>query len=392
MLVAKHLDRRADRIAVDLTGDAEALISAIARCASLNRIPTRWHPWLETAASAKSLADRCSAIGRRAGLPQGRVDQIVAAPLDAPRYPDASQPDRERLYGAASASRACIAALGWDVLTSASVAGMAAWATGALNGVPTGQVAVLLVGSIALAFSIDARRLRAERALKARIRDAVIERLSESAPVPPDAAYVAIAPDPDPGAYSGRLDWDVGLLWFDGPVLRFRGEEGEVGLRATQVTLTGTWLRRVGWRRVPYVRVRWRPEPTAAPETLLIASAGEGAPVAEAAATRMLVEHISEWLTRAGSHPERDASAPTATPPVAGSVSMTLASPGPELVRALAAALLHTGAAYAAASVVGALDAGASTLGTWAAGTAGTGAALAYLPEVTPKARRSSSP
>src|SRR5262249_34394353 len=82
----RRFERAADAGAVDLTGDAESLITALARLARLNLLPMQWGKWEGRLLTHPSTSGRIQAIAAHGGVAPQRVEAVLAAEPDAERY------------------------------------------------------------------------------------------------------------------------------------------------------------------------------------------------------------------------------------------------------------------------------------------------------------------
>src|SRR5262249_16941333 len=74
---SRRWERIADAEAVTLTGDAEALITALLAIARLNAPPLRWSWWEEHVITHPSTLRRVEAIARQGGVSPERLRQLL---------------------------------------------------------------------------------------------------------------------------------------------------------------------------------------------------------------------------------------------------------------------------------------------------------------------------
>ena len=82
----------ADATAIQTSGDAEALITALTRVAKAGGLPMHWGVWAGLFVSHPPMTKRFQAIARRSGLSDSRVQELVAMASATPPLPSYSSP------------------------------------------------------------------------------------------------------------------------------------------------------------------------------------------------------------------------------------------------------------------------------------------------------------
>ncbi len=256
LMVMRFVSRRfepvADREAVAITGDPEALCTALVRISRLNHVPVRWGRAAEQVLTHPSTERRVRAIGVRAGFSPERIEALLAAPppvtdpyvvppgatLGAKLFSTAWKASTQHVLGVVMFAAVCFApaftlALGrllaWPRLAATAAAFAAAFAAA------LGVIEMFAARSIA--------RLR--------------ERLAQRLGAGEDARFVSIAPGPGPCVFEGFHDWDLGFLALDTDALVFTGEESRFRLPRAAIVNVAIVRSVPAWGPVPLVELAW---------------------------------------------------------------------------------------------------------------------------------------
>jgi Zn-dependent protease with chaperone function len=257
----RRFERAADAGAVALTGDAEALITALARLARLNLLPMQWGKWEGRLLTHPSTSGRIQAIAQAGGLSPERVRDLLAAEAEAEHYalpPAVTRDDKvfSTAFKQGMTARVTLAVTALTVLAPA----VWAWLTGlrldggGRSGLLWGAGLVLTVGLYLTA--VNWLPVRGYDRMRRRLRDRLGR---EGLPVEAwGGAFVGFAPAGAPRLYEGFFDWDVGFLVPAGDRLAYLGEQTRFALRREQVTDVRVGQGPPNWFGLQAVYVTWR--------------------------------------------------------------------------------------------------------------------------------------
>jgi Zn-dependent protease with chaperone function len=260
---SRRFERAADAGAVTLTGDPEALITALAQVMRLNLLPMHWGKWDERMLTHPSTLRRVQAIAAQGGVSAERLQELLSSPgTDVERYSLPSTTAAEgRVFSTTVRGSALVrnswTLMGVMVLTPALFASVVhqyampvwiAWLGGLLA-----TLALYLV-------VLDYVPLWGYRDLQRRLA-AKLEREGTS-PEPSGGVFVGFAPAASPRLYEGFYDWDIGFLFLQGDRLCFAGDQTRFALRRDQVMEIALGPGGPGWWGGPRVYVTWRDEET----------------------------------------------------------------------------------------------------------------------------------
>jgi STE24 endopeptidase len=255
----RRFERSADAQAAKLTGDPEALISALGKLARLSLLPLRWSWWTDTMSTHPSMIRRGEALARRFGVPHERMERLLRGEdtLDDGHFelPAATlSPDRvfTTLFKAGLGQTLLWTVIGVSVLSgvlSSWAVHQAGWGAGtfAVAFVGGGLVLQLLLNVLAASGYEDLGRRLAER-------------LGREGFSVADGLFVGFAPDDSPRIYEGQGVWDVGFLVLGRDGLAFLGDQARFRLARGQVEAVRLGIGTPSWWRVGSVYVDWRSE------------------------------------------------------------------------------------------------------------------------------------
>jgi heat shock protein HtpX len=248
---SRRQEMKADAGSARLTGDPEALISALVRLARLHLLPMRWSFLEDILSTHPSTVRRCTALANRFGVPRDRLERLLAgegiADADAAAAADAE--DRFELPSAVlSPDR--LSVLGYR------------------------QVGDRL-----------AARLEAEGLSPAAL----------------GAAFAGFAPHGDFRLYEGHTVWDLGFVYLGVDDLVYVGDQVRFRIPRRDVLAVRPGRQSGFWLPVPDLRVDWRDTEGVAGSTRqcrLRSAAGSLLEVRRA--TRLLGRRLEGWLTEEG--------------------------------------------------------------------------------------------
>jgi Zn-dependent protease with chaperone function len=338
-----HLRRFApalDAGAVAVTGDPEALITALHKLHRHGLLPLWAGPRPET---ATLLLRRLEAIAGRENIPRDRLEEILAGagtgreqydPLPAPAaVAGSAAAGPERLFSSALRKRV-VRRLNW-MLTAAFVltpplAGLVAEQTGASGWGRWAVYAGGLAATLALYLLVTRRGAAGtfdwlRRQLRAKIGREGIGIDEEG------GVFVGFAPEPYPRLYESFYDWDVGFLFLTADRLCYVGEQARFALQRGQITAVRLGPGGPSWFRTRRVYITWRDEAHDTGGTFSLRAPGVRSRRQVQDPVQFLSERVSTWRTQeAAGKPPPESLAGLATPalgPVAGTSPKVIATP-----------------------------------------------------------------
>lgn len=257
LMVMRFVSRRfepiADREAVAITGDPEALCTALVRISRLNHVPVRWSRAAEQVLTHPSTERRVRAIGARAGFSPERIEALLAAPApvsDPYVLPPGATMGAKLFSTAWKASTLHV--LGVVTLAVACLAPAFALALGRLLAWPR-VASTITAFAAAFAAVLGVIEMLAARSI-AGLRERLAQRLGASE----DARFVSIAPGPGSRVFEGFHDWDLGFLAIEPDALVFAGEESRFRLPRGAIVNVAIVRSVPAWQPVPLVELAWR--------------------------------------------------------------------------------------------------------------------------------------
>jgi Zn-dependent protease with chaperone function len=303
---SRRQERKADAGSAELTGDPEALISALVRLSRLTLLPMRWSFLDEALSTHPSTVRRCEALAARFGIARERLEQLLAGE----GLPDTVEGDRfelppavlapDRLFTTQVKARA-ILALSWMTFLVAAGFSLGTAFVVRLTGLHgwmawTAYLAGLILATAAAVAAADRLSVlgyaEVGKRLAARLE---AEGLSPGAL---GAAFTGFGPHPEVRLYEGHTVWDLGFVYlgadelvYVGDQVRFRIPHGDV-LAVRPGRHPGFWL------PLPDLCVDWR-GPDGTPQRLRLRNAA-GSLLAIRQSTRLLGRRLEDWITQGG--------------------------------------------------------------------------------------------
>jgi Zn-dependent protease with chaperone function len=300
--ISRRFERSADAGAVRLTGDPEALISALARLNRLNHIPVEWGRWTERWLTHPSTRRRADAIAQQGQITPERVAELLRGePSPDARYAPGPTGERAKAFSSAFKVRE-ISGLSWILLlsyalTPALAIGLALRLGPGSGGRPALFVIAAVATAIVTLLAFDRIATRPYRPL----RRAIADRLRTGG-VDPDAShglFVGLAPDAAPRLYENFSDWDVGFLFFSRDQLVYVGEETRFALSRAQIEEVRLVQGLPSWVRVSRVLVVWGDEARELRGTLTLRDADAPTLGSIQPSSEQLLARIESWRTGA---------------------------------------------------------------------------------------------
>ena len=352
-LVARGFERVADRLAVDLTQDPEALITALTRLSRLNHVPLDWGKWAEKSLAHPSVVRRARAIAKHGGLPESRVSELLAAlPPAEPRFTIGVRSKDQRLFSslwkARTASNTGLTLLALYAVVPAITIALLHTDHPSLTLRAVG-IAVAAILGIALSLAaLNALALRPMLALRKRMFDRWVRRGID--PERCGGLFVGLSPGREPRIYENFAEWDVGLLFLTRQRLCYVGEETRFELTRAHVVSIALGPGLPAWISAPRVIVTWRDESRGLEGSCALVPVAVRTLGSIASEAGALCDRMRGWQRGVtGAHPD-PAFEPMGPPPTGAVTSIapaTLVAP-----RALIHSVVLCTLASAAASVI----------------------------------------
>lgn len=334
--VSRHFENVADATAVHVTGDPEALITALLRISRLNFTPIQWGKLTESWLTHPSLARRAQRIAEAGGMAPEKLQEILArcntesaqrdgampavAPEDHYAAPDATDPELAR------------SAVKLRVRTQAKL-----WTNFAINALTPALVAFLVLhlglegyaavaadaAGIAITFAavMLSSMWMAESGLageKAR----VLRRLeNDHLPVGSGDVFIGMAPTAYPRIFGSYYHWDGGFLILSRDRLQFVGEKARFSLAASEVE--GIVLGPGGpeWWKFHRVYLRWKAADGSSGGVFNFYPLERGSIWHSKERVRALVAQLQSWKEDSQSYPETRPELQNLTEPAIGEVT-----------------------------------------------------------------------
>ncbi len=367
-LVSRRFERQADAGAVALTGDPEALISALARLSRLNCMPLDWSKWDEQLFTHPSTLRRARAIARRAGIGEARLSELLGPtpPARTAGYPTPGVADK--VFSSAHKLRAA-AGITWTLLAlhvavPAWVAGWGGWTGGGRWLWDAAAAVGLLVLSLA---AVDGLAVSPYRELRRRLA-AKLGR-GEPASGTSGSVFVGLAPGSSPRVYENFYDWDLGFVGCAGERLRYVGEEARFTLTRDQVREIHVCAGAPGWIPSRRVLLRWQDPERGAAGCFMLRPADTRRLSHSAGEAARLRDALCVWWRAAAPPPEPERIEEPEELPPTGPVTGTSPRAAAGAHTLLPAAVLTGAAAAVACALLGAAfdpRAGMGFLDVWA--------------------------
>jgi hypothetical protein len=261
-----HFTSSLDRDTLGLTGDPEALITALAKLRRLGLLPLVAGAETDASAGPPEEWSRLHDLADRARIPPERLHEILDRPGSGDdRYPPLEtspglRPDSDPRVFSRAFKRRATAWQSWtgltlEVATPALVAYLVqrehvsgVWLIAAyVAGLPL----TLLLRYLGVRYMV----VRASRALRHGIRDRLV-----ADGLKPDAwggLFVSLSPHAEPRSYENFLNWDMGFLIVSGDRLCYLGDRTRFALDREHIRDAYLGPGGAGWWPIPRVYVVW---------------------------------------------------------------------------------------------------------------------------------------
>lgn len=312
LLVSHFVSRRgefdADAGVFRLTGDAEAMITGLAKISRLNTMPIHWGKVNDKLLTHPSTFRRIEKLARLGAIPAARIPRLledsVAPPSDAYALPSTVAPTG-KIFSSRFKSRRGVTNV-WinrvALAVSPALVALAAKLMGLRS--PALWIAyaagLLLTSGVVLAVA-DFLPLRGHAELGKRIREKIC-RAGASSELG-SGLFVGLAPDPSPRIYESNWFWDAGILSLVGDRLCYWGEEARFALRRAEISKIALGPGPDNWFRIPSLYVTWR-DRSGREEVFNLRPMGSKSMRRMARDTRSLFQELEDW--RLGRLPQRE--------------------------------------------------------------------------------------
>jgi Zn-dependent protease with chaperone function len=260
-LLSRRNEFNADGRAIEITGDPEAMIAALARLRKMTRTPVAWGGMQGSILSHPSMRDRVLSIARRGGVPEERALALLDNPDllsegEAPELRHFSLP--AECAGAGLVYDSAVKAtylmwVGWleQIALVAFTLAVAAFTSRVWPRFPfAALVAVACIPLLTAAYLIFTNWVG--RCFKASLRRKLKERMGAAAD---GGMFVGLLPGSLAIPVEGFYHWDLGFLWLNSDELVFRGERVSFSLPRASVRGIVTQKGPLSWDRAKLVRV-----------------------------------------------------------------------------------------------------------------------------------------
>jgi len=304
LLLFFFLSRRnefaADAGSAKLTGNAEAMITALARLTRLNTMPLQWGKLDEKILTHPSTLRRIRRLATDGGINEARVSELLrgsfAPPADTYPIPPTALP-AGKIFSTRYKTQLAGNFAWWIILTTvvlpACVALAAHW--GRLEGEKLllaylfGLFATL-AADLALLNFLPMRGLKKmERLLRNKIQSEGTSDVDNS------GLFVGLAPDSGPRIYEGNWAWDLGFVTLAPEHLSYQGEEAQFSLERRDIVSIHLGPGPAGWFTTPSVYIAWR-DSDGREAAFNLRPLRAGSMIEMTARTRQLADDLQNWL------------------------------------------------------------------------------------------------
>ncbi|MBI5280113.1 MAG: M48 family metalloprotease [Candidatus Solibacter usitatus] len=234
--LSRRIEHAADKAASSTVEDPEVAIRMLARLTKLNLLPARWTGWDVTVMSHPSLEQRAAEIASQFSIPQPRVLELLRVD-DAPFEPYSLPPDHLDSAWTAHKQRTSVRNLAIYLACLALPSAAASRLAVSMPVIPIWIAAAALTFCMVLLIPSLVRRWEMP-ALGRRIRG----RLGEAG-----GSLVALRPTSESRYYGGYPYWDLGVVTFNGSILRYAGEEMSFLLHSSATRAVALTRAAPGW-------------------------------------------------------------------------------------------------------------------------------------------------
>ena len=249
----------ADARAVELTGDAEGKIAALARLAQLSRIPARDGGMMGSILSHPSMEARVLKLGRRFGVEDARALAILRNPDEAYEGARVAAPAVvEEAVAEMAFTDLVRAGYGEQLRWMSLFVGLAGLAAGMLLAPPPQDALQFLAGGVMGTLGAVWLTVRGEILLGSGFVSRIREKLAGRLAPEEGAWFVGIHPGAGVRYTEGFADWDFGFLSLEDDWLRYRGEKTQFAIPRQMLGEVRAVEGRMDWLVEHRVEVHYR--------------------------------------------------------------------------------------------------------------------------------------
>jgi Zn-dependent protease with chaperone function len=252
----------ADAGSVALTGDAEAMITGLAKISRLNVMPIHWGKVDEKLQTHPSTLGRIEQLARLGGVPEARIPELLRESAEPPAEVysiPATSLSAGKIFSTKYKSRAT-QRLAWTAVSVASlIPGLIAYAaqwgryeslflwTTYVTGLVLTIAAEMLIANYFGRHGLP----KLERPLREKAK-------SEGNVNANSGVFVSFAPDSAPRIYEGNWAWDLGILCVTTEEIVYWGEEARFALRRDEIVSVVIRAGSVSWSDNSSMFITWR--------------------------------------------------------------------------------------------------------------------------------------
>ena len=256
LLAVLFLTRRneyaADAGSAKLTGDAEAMITGLAKLSRLNTMPMRWGRIEEKMLTHPSLERRILRLARSAGIAEGRLKELLRESANPPAdvYAINSTSLSPSKVFSTRFKNSLATRLAWTILlTGVGIPAAVAWLVeragleGAAQWAAYGAgVLASFAACVAITNFLSVIRMpKLEKDLRPRAEQCGAPREITA------GVFVGLGLGDEPRIYEHNWSWDVGFLSLSPSQLVYWGEEVRFAIRREEIVRVWSGLGPVGW-------------------------------------------------------------------------------------------------------------------------------------------------
>ncbi|MEM7230579.1 MAG: M48 family metalloprotease [Planctomycetota bacterium] len=313
-LLVRNNEYQADRLAVELTGNPRAMITALVKLGRINRMPLTWGRLQEFFSTHPSTTLRARRLADDSEIPETEWQALLSPPESPPRV----LPLDQDIVFSNTTRRRVIDFLWWSRALFVSLVGvLVVWQLDRLF--PEASlfwIYPLTLASICLAEHVAAHLFstRTTRPLETRIRRSLEKKGAE---IPANAHFVGFSPGEAILVHDGFYDWDLGFLAWNGGQLQLLGERTRLSLRRADIESIELGAGAPSFRKFPRLFIRWRDATTGRCGALHLKAADARTLWSLSSDQRRLEAALRSWWNETSSE---DVAAATDVPPELGSV------------------------------------------------------------------------
>jgi len=344
-LLARRFERIADEGSVQLSGDPEAMITALLKVSRLNLTPIQWGKVTGSLLTHPTTLKRIEHIAKVGNVPEARVQELLAhhaqeeqtrrAGLLATQASDSSfsAKSNEEHYGVPSAGKSVVSTMtalrratnnrwlliGANVLPPALIA----WLVHRLN--LQGQMSLIayLAGALLIVAGYSLLGLQLSLRGRAEIRGQFAAKFdAEGIQIRGRNAILAgFAPGVALRIYLLGYDWDKGFIWLLQGRMVYMGDKIRFALKPEQVLNVRIGESAPGWWNSERVYIDWRDAERGREGTFSLYPSEPSSAGKIKNEGKALCEAVQRWRSRTGEYPVAPPAAQSLESPVLGEVT-----------------------------------------------------------------------